>query len=155
MIPKQQTSQEHSRFDLQECTAPGRSSAVLGLTTGCEVTARTHIVAFDLLSGSGTDITVGNSDGVVTVHKTANYRLNLTGWANSRMALKVIFRYPETRPELVALATTTVPPVQEICLLNGVSTTLSLREGETIQLVIESQAPFVIGEGLRWEINQD
>ena len=145
---------EDSRFDARETAALPRSSAVLGLTKGCNVLSRTHVVAFDILCRTGDGVSVGKSDGVVTIHKTANYKMTLTGFAKSQKDIKVVFYYPETKPEFVALATTHVPAVQDLCSLNGISTTLSLRKDETVQLRVLSEANFTIGEGLRWEITE-
>lgn len=143
---------ENSRFNALETSKVVRGSAVLGLTKGCSVLSRVHIVAFDLLCRTGDALSVGKSNGTVTVHKTANYKMALSGWAKSKKDVTVVFHYPESIPEFVALATTHVPAVQDVCLLNGISTTLSLRAGETIQLRVLSEENFTISDGLRWEI---
>lgn len=158
-ITQRRSKETSSASDPQVYTS--KCAVILGLTKGCSVLSRTHVVAFDLLHNISPDtldtdetISVGKTDGTVTIHKAGKYQMNLTGFAKSNTDITVEFHYPETNPDLMILATTHVPSVQGICLLTGISTTLSLRKGETVQLRVKSLENFTIGEGLRWEITE-
>jgi hypothetical protein len=140
--------------DIPAYPSGSKSVAVLGLSTGFEVTSPTHIVAFDLLYRDGKAITVGKNNGTVSIREDGNYHLTVSGWANSEYEVTVLFHYPETSSKMLTLASTTVPSIKGICLFNGISTTLSLRAGETLQLRLLSSAAFQVAEGLRWEITQ-
>lgn len=150
---------EGSRFDHKETRQVSRSSMVLGQTEAIETMSAIHTIAFNKVSPTGTGLTAGTksdgkSSGKVIINKTGNYHVKLTGWASSKNDIKVVFHYPETTPDLVFLATTDVPSVDGKCLLNGVSTTLSLRKGETVEVRVLADEPVTISKGLRWEINE-